>query len=111
VVGVLGEYFEREIANLKRERGVSPDTELDTGALQQLVATFRGSMTFQRIRGHSSTALSGPYSSLGMAREPRPIDASTASPKSGVPRSISSRWCSETKGRRRAPGSRSVAMR
>ena len=46
VVGVPAEHFEREIAILKRERGVSLDTELDTDALRRLVETFRGLYDF-----------------------------------------------------------------
>jgi pyruvate,orthophosphate dikinase len=46
VVGVPGESFERQIAMLKRERGVVLDTELDTDALKVLVARFRGLYEF-----------------------------------------------------------------
>src|SRR3954454_2840573 len=46
VVGVLGERFEREIARVKRERGVELDTELDTDALRELVDVFRGLYDF-----------------------------------------------------------------
>ena len=41
VKGVPGEQIERAIADAKRSRGVSHDTELDVEALQELVATFK----------------------------------------------------------------------
>ncbi|WP_320671635.1 pyruvate, phosphate dikinase [Patulibacter defluvii] len=41
VKGVPGEAIEETIAGLKRERGVTLDTELDTAALQELVARFK----------------------------------------------------------------------
>ena len=46
VVGVPGERFEREIATIKRERGVELDTELDVDALRRLVDMFRGLYDF-----------------------------------------------------------------
>ena len=39
--GIPGERFEDAIAEVKRERGVTQDTELDTEALQQLTRTFQ----------------------------------------------------------------------
>jgi pyruvate,orthophosphate dikinase len=41
VRGVPGDRFEHEIAEAKRARGVTLDTELDTDALRELVARFR----------------------------------------------------------------------
>ena len=41
VEGVAGTRFEGEIARVKRERGVTEDTELDADALRELVAVFR----------------------------------------------------------------------
>jgi hypothetical protein len=41
VRGVPGERFESEIARVKRERGVTLDTELDAHALRELVRAFR----------------------------------------------------------------------
>ncbi len=46
VRGVPGERFERDIAAVKRERGVRLDTELDPGALRELVVRFRGRYAF-----------------------------------------------------------------
>src|SRR5687767_3992685 len=40
VRGVPGARFEQEIARIKRERGVSLDTELDAGALRELTRRF-----------------------------------------------------------------------
>jgi len=42
VKGVSGEHLEDEIAALKRERGVTEDTDLDVDDLRRLVATFTG---------------------------------------------------------------------
>jgi pyruvate, orthophosphate dikinase len=39
--GVAGEQFEDAIANIKQDRGVKLDTELDVDALKQLVARFK----------------------------------------------------------------------
>src|SRR5579875_1494303 len=39
--GIAGERFEDAIAEAKRARGVSEDTELDVDALKELTATFR----------------------------------------------------------------------
>jgi pyruvate, orthophosphate dikinase len=41
VCGVSGDRFEDEIARVKRERGVSADTELDAAALRELTETFK----------------------------------------------------------------------
>ena len=41
VRGIPGERFEDEIARVKRERGVTLDTELDAEALRELTASFR----------------------------------------------------------------------
>ncbi len=41
VAGIPGERFEEAIARAKAERGVSLDTELDTGALRELTAEFK----------------------------------------------------------------------
>jgi pyruvate,orthophosphate dikinase len=41
VCGVSGEQFEDEIARVKRERGVTADTELDAAALRELTETFK----------------------------------------------------------------------
>jgi pyruvate,orthophosphate dikinase len=40
--GIPGERFEDAIADAKRARSVSDDTELDSGALRELTATFKG---------------------------------------------------------------------
>ncbi len=40
VRGIPGERWEEEIARIKRERGVTLDTELDAGALRELTAGF-----------------------------------------------------------------------
>src|SRR3954453_3013316 len=42
VKGVEGEKIEKEIKKLKDDRGVKDDTELDAGALRELVDTFKG---------------------------------------------------------------------
>ena len=42
VKGVPGERIEREISTLKKDRGVTLDTELDVDALKGLVETFKG---------------------------------------------------------------------
>lgn len=46
VLGVPGERFEDAIAAAKQARGVTLDSELDTGALRELVASFRGFVDF-----------------------------------------------------------------
>ena len=46
VRGIPGERFEDAIADVKRERGVTLDTELDTDALRELVARFRSFYDF-----------------------------------------------------------------
>jgi pyruvate,orthophosphate dikinase len=46
VRGVPGARFEEEIAKIKRERGVTLDTELDTDALRELTARFRALYDF-----------------------------------------------------------------
>jgi pyruvate,orthophosphate dikinase len=46
VLGIPGEQFEDAIATVKRARGVTLDTELDTEALRELVAVFRGLYDF-----------------------------------------------------------------
>src|SRR3954453_8043324 len=42
VKGVEGDKIEKEIKKLKDDRGVEDDTELDAGALRELVDTFKG---------------------------------------------------------------------
>jgi pyruvate,orthophosphate dikinase len=49
VHGVSGERFEDLIAELKRERGVESDTELDVEDLQQLTSSFRA--LFEAVTG------------------------------------------------------------
>jgi pyruvate,orthophosphate dikinase len=46
VRGIPGERFEDEIARVKRERGVTLDTELDTGALRELTESFKSFYDF-----------------------------------------------------------------
>jgi pyruvate,orthophosphate dikinase len=46
VCGVPGARFEEEIARLKRDRGVTLDTELDAGALRELTRRFRAIYDF-----------------------------------------------------------------
>jgi pyruvate, orthophosphate dikinase len=46
VRGVPGERFEDEIAQVKRDRGVTLDTELDAGALRELTERFRSFFDF-----------------------------------------------------------------
>ena len=46
VRGVPGDRFEDEIAHIKRERGVSADTELDADALRTLTERFRALYDF-----------------------------------------------------------------
>jgi pyruvate, orthophosphate dikinase len=46
VRGVPGARFEEEIAKIKRERGVTLDTELDTDALRELTARFKALYDF-----------------------------------------------------------------
>ncbi|HTX09229.1 MAG TPA: pyruvate, phosphate dikinase [Solirubrobacteraceae bacterium] len=46
VRGVPGERFEDEIARVKRERGVTLDTELDAAALRELTERFRSFFDF-----------------------------------------------------------------
>ncbi len=46
VIGIPGERFEDAIARAKSRRGVTLDTELDTDALRELVATFRSFYDF-----------------------------------------------------------------
>jgi pyruvate,orthophosphate dikinase len=42
VLGVEGEHFEHAIDDMKKDKGVRNDVDLDTAALQKLVATFKG---------------------------------------------------------------------
>ncbi|MBX5442871.1 MAG: pyruvate, phosphate dikinase [Solirubrobacteraceae bacterium] len=51
VRGVPGERFEDEIARVKRERGVTLDTELDVDALRELTRTFQGFYDFPQEPG------------------------------------------------------------
>ncbi len=46
VVGIEGGRFEDAIKAIKKDRGVSLDTELDVGALQELTATFKAFYDF-----------------------------------------------------------------
>ena len=46
VRGVSGERFQDEIARVKRERGVTLDTELDAAALRELTETFKSFFDF-----------------------------------------------------------------
>src|SRR5437764_5786103 len=46
VRGIPGERFEDEIARVKRERGVTLDTELDAAALRELTERFRSFFDF-----------------------------------------------------------------
>ncbi len=46
VMGISGERFEDEIKRVKADRGVRLDTELDAGALRELVEAFRGFYAF-----------------------------------------------------------------
>ena len=46
VRGIAGERFEKAIAEVKRNRGVKLDTDLDTDALRELVARFRAFYDF-----------------------------------------------------------------
>ena len=46
VRGIPGERFEDEIARVKRERGVTLDTELDADALRELTASFKSYYAF-----------------------------------------------------------------
>ncbi len=46
VRGIPGERFEDEIARVKRERGVTLDTELDAAALRELTETFKSFFDF-----------------------------------------------------------------
>jgi pyruvate, orthophosphate dikinase len=51
VCGLPGSRFEDEIATIKRERGVTLDTELDAGALSELTARFRALCDFPQDPG------------------------------------------------------------
>ncbi len=46
VRGIAGERFEDEIARVKRERGVTLDTELDAAALRELTESFKSLFEF-----------------------------------------------------------------
>ncbi|HWI21842.1 MAG TPA: pyruvate, phosphate dikinase [Baekduia sp.] len=46
VLGLPGDQFEKEIARVKRERGVKLDTELDVTALQELTRSFQALYDF-----------------------------------------------------------------
>ncbi len=46
VMGIEGVRFEDEIARVKRDRGVQLDTDLDVGALRELVGSFRALYDF-----------------------------------------------------------------
>ena len=96
---------------IKRERGVTLDTELDADALRELTGASRRSTTSPPTRASSSSARSARSSTPGWASAPSPTGASTASPTTGARRSTSSRWSSATRARRRAPAWRSRATR
>ena len=49
--GIEGERFEDAIAEIKRDRGVKQDTELDTDALKQLTETFQDDLPRSHRRG------------------------------------------------------------
>jgi len=56
VLGIDGVRFEDEIKRVKRDRGVSDDTELDVGALRELTTAFKGFYDFpsdprEQLRG------------------------------------------------------------
>ena len=53
VCGVPGARFEDEIARIKRERGVTLDSELDADALRELTARFQALYDFPQDRGSS----------------------------------------------------------
>src|SRR4051795_2454358 len=46
VVGIEGERFEDAIKAIKKDRGVTQDTDLDVDALKELTATFKGFYAF-----------------------------------------------------------------
>ena len=112
VRGVPGARFEDEIARIKRERGVTLDTELDADALRELTARFQALYDFPT--GPARAARAGHPRGLrlvdGRARR-SPTGASTASPTTGAPRSTSSRWSTATRARPRAPAWPSRATR
>ena len=116
--GIDGEAFEKAITEVKEDRGVEEDTELDVDALKELTDRFKALYERAHRRGRSRRtrrsscgSRSAPSSTPGPATARRSTGASTASRTTGAPRSTSSRWCSATRATRRAPASPSAATR
>ena len=115
--GIAGEAFEDAIKEVKQERGVEDDTELDVDDLKALTRSSRTltrstpARSSRRTRRSSCGWRSARCSTPGPASAPSTTGASTASPTTGAPRSTSSRWCSATRATRRPPASRSAATR
>ena len=110
VRGVPGERLEDEIARVKRERGVTLDTELDAAALRELTERFRALYDFpERPARAASSRRSTPSLTPGRATGRSPTGASTASPTNGARPSTSSRWSTATSARRPARAWHSVA--
>ena len=58
-----GEKFEDAIKEIKEDRGVKLDTELDVDALSELTETFKGSTTSRRTRRSSCAAIRAVFDS------------------------------------------------
>ena len=112
VRGVPGERFQDEIARVKRERGVTLDTELDAAALRELTEHFRSFFDFPHRPAGAADRVDSRRVRLVDGRAGRSsIAASTVSPTTGVRPSTCSRWCTATRARPRARGWRSAATR
>ena len=107
----------RTIKQLKAERGVKLDTELDVDALRELTQRFatlfreHTGEDFPQDPQEQLRQRSAPCSTRGWASARSTTAASTASPTTGARRSTSSRWSSATRATRPAPASPSAATR
>ena len=96
---------------VKRERGVTLDTELDADALRELTSPSSLTTTSPPTRRSSWRSRSAPCSTPGWVTALFSIAGSTVYPTIGALPSTCSRWCTATRARRRARAWRSAATR
>ena len=111
VDGIDGHRFEDALTALKRDRGVTQDTDLSADDLAALVETYRGiyreekGAEFPAERDRAADARrAAPSSTRGTPRARRSTGARTTSPTTSAPPSTSSRWCSATRATGPGPG-------
>ena len=117
VLGVDHERFEDILGAHKDARGLSEDRELGAEDWRELTAAFKDRVyadTGEPFPVDATAQLwAGHRRGLRLVVQPprhQPIDASTASPNPGAPRSTSRPWCSATWGLNRRPASPSRAI-